>query len=583
MLHRFPILLATILLLLASCAYADSAYADWIKDSDAITLQVLREQAKFSPEEISAQGLKEFDAEISDVRDGVYQRQLDSNKRLLTDLSKQLKEEKQLKIREDIQILITALEDENETQRLERQYLLPYVNLSEQLFGSFHTLLDPRADKTRYSAALQRLEKYIGQAEGYKPIAELVRKRTEERFATKELTGPYKKQVLTDLENAERFAEGMRVAFRKSGLQDWEQQLQLLIEQLEDYNEWVKAEILPRSRETNQLPEPVYANNLKNFGVYASPESLIATGQHNYQLLRNQMKGLAKQIATQRGWKNSELVAVITELKKEKIPADKILEVYRQRLASLEEIIRREDIITLPKRDARIRLATEAESAAVPAPFMSPPQLIDNTGQYGEFVLVQTNPGMQGEAQMDDWGHNAITWSLTVHEARPGHELQFASLVENGTSMARAIYAFNSANAEGWGLYSESIMQEFLPLEGQLFALYTQIMRAARMFIDPMVNTGQMTPQQAVSFLTEQLGLSAAMANSEAERYAFRLPGQATSYYYGFINLMRLRTEVEVALGAKFKQRDFHDFILQQGLLPPDLLREAVLAHFVEG
>ena len=44
---------------------------------------------------------------------------------------------------------------------------------------------------------------------------------------------------------------------------------------------------------------------------------------------------------------------------------------------------------------------------------------------------------------------------------------------------------------------------------------------------------------------------------------------------------MRLRTEVELALGDGFDQRAFHDFILEQGLLPPELLREAVLAEFL--
>ncbi|MGI9284736.1 MAG: DUF885 domain-containing protein [Pseudomonadales bacterium] len=573
--RRKSVLFATLLLILST-----TVHADWIKDSDTITLKVLREQAKFSPEAVAAQGLADFDAEVFDARAGVYQRQLESNKSLISDLSRKLKNAKHPKIRQDIQILITALEDENETQRLERQYLLPYVSLSEELFGSFHALLDPRSDKARYPAALQRLRKYTGEAKGYEPITDLVKKRTEERFAAKNLTGPYKKQVLTDLDNTERYARGMRDVFRDSNLQGWEADLKLLLEQLATYNQWVRDEILPRSREQNQLPEAIYTNNLKNFGVYASPQELISIAQHNYQLLRNQMKAVARQIAAQRGWKNNDLVSVVAELKKEQIPPEKILAAYQQRLASLEEIIRRENIVTLPKRDASIRLATEAESAAVPAPFMSPPQLIGNTGQYGEFVLVQTNPGMEGEAKMDDWSHESITWSLTVHEARPGHELQFTSLVENGTSMARAIYAFNSANAEGWGLYSESLMQEFLPLEGQLFALFTQLMRAGRMFMDPMVNTGQMTPQQAVSFMTEQVGLSTAMANSEADRYSFRAPGQATSYYYGFINLMRLRTEVEAVLGLKFNQREFHDFILEQGLLPPDLLREAVLDHF---
>jgi uncharacterized protein (DUF885 family) len=212
---------------------------------------------------------------------------------------------------------------------------------------------------------------------------------------------------------------------------------------------------------------------------------------------------------------------------------------------------------------------------------MSPPQLINNTGQYGEFVLVQSNPAMGDDAIMDDWSHDAITWALTVHEARPGHELQFASLVENGTSLVRALFAFNSANVEGWGLYAEAIMHEHLPLEAQLFSLFTRQLRAARMFMDPMINTGQLTPEQAVDFMVEQISLSLPMASSEADRYSFRAPGQATSYYFGFMNLMSLRTELELKLGDDFKQREFHDFILEQGLLPPDMLREAVLDRFV--
>jgi uncharacterized protein (DUF885 family) len=159
--------------------------------------------------------------------------------------------------------------------------------------------------------------------------------------------------------------------------------------------------------------------------------------------------------------------------------------------------------------------------------------------------------------------------------------MQFAALVENGTSLARITYAFNSANVEGWGLYAETIMMEHLPLEGQLFTLLTRLQRAGRMFMDPMVNLGQMSPEQAVDFMMNQIGLSEAMARSEADRYAFLAPGQATSYYYGYRNLQRLRTEVEMALGERFKQRPYHDFILAQGLLPPELLREVVLEEFV--
>ena len=70
------------------------------------------------------------------------------------------------------------------------------------------------------------------------------------------------------------------------------------------------------------------------------------------------------------------------------------------------------------------------------------------------------------------------------------------------------------------------------------------------------------------------------MANQEVERYTFRSPGQATSYFYGFTRLRKLREDVEQAMGAKFDAMKFHDFILTQGLLPPALLRKAVFEGY---
>jgi uncharacterized protein (DUF885 family) len=70
------------------------------------------------------------------------------------------------------------------------------------------------------------------------------------------------------------------------------------------------------------------------------------------------------------------------------------------------------------------------------------------------------------------------------------------------------------------------------------------------------------------------------MCKQETDRYTFRMPGQATSYFYGYVKLVELRKEVERKLGSKFDAMAFHDFILDQGLLPPALLRRAVLERF---
>ena len=105
-------------------------------------------------------------------------------------------------------------------------------------------------------------------------------------------------------------------------------------------------------------------------------------------------------------------------------------------------------------------------------------------------------------------------------------------------------------------------------------------MRAARAYLDPELHMGRVTPDEARRVLREDVGLSDAMTESEVERYMFRSPAQATSYFYGYTQLIALRTQVEKALGAKFSAREFHDFILAQGLLPPELLKEAVLGRF---
>jgi len=254
---------------------------------------------------------------------------------------------------------------------------------------------------------------------------------------------------------------------------------------------------------------------------------------------------------------------------------------YHERLAQIEEIIRREHLVTLPQRPAIIRLASAAETAQQPAPHMVPPRLIGNTGERGQFVLPGGTVGADGKPlKYDDFTFSAAAWTLTAHEARPGHELQFAAMVERGISQARAIFAFNSTNVEGWGLYAEWITLPFMPDEGKLISLQFRLMRAARAFLDPELQQGKITPQQALDLLQNDVVLSKALATEEVDRYTFRSPGQAVAYFDGYTRLRQIREEMEKTSGGKLNSQKFHDFILSQGLLPPSVLRLAVLKEF---
>ena len=263
------------------------------------------------------------------------------------------------------------------------------------------------------------------------------------------------------------------------------------------------------------------------------------------------------------------------------LDGDKLLEHYHAVLRDIEEIIEREKLVTLPDREAGIEMASAAETAAQPAPHLRPPRLIGNTGEYPIFVIPQLTQNEDGSWQQTDDTYEAGAWTLTAHEARPGHEMQFSSIVESGVSITRAVFAFNSANVEGWGLYAEAIVRPYLPIEGQLISLQYRLMRAARMYLDPMLNLGLITPAEAKRVIIEDVGIGESWAQNEIERYTYRMPGQATAYYYGYNKMQALRTQVELKLADRFDQQAFHDFVLDQGMLPPEILKAAVMQEFV--
>ncbi len=125
-------------------------------------------------------------------------------------------------------------------------------------------------------------------------------------------------------------------------------------------------------------------------------------------------------------------------------------------------------------------------------------------------------------------------------------------------------------------------MKPYLPLDAQLSVLQMRLLRAARAFLDPMLNLGRIQPNEAKRLLMEEVMLSEPTAKEEVDRYTFRAPGQATSYFYGYTKLEALRAKVELALGDRFAPQPYHDFIVQQGLLPLDLLDQAVMEGFVK-
>ncbi len=559
---------------------------EWVTRSNQDAHLLLGINARFNPEASVSLGMPELDDQIIDLKPRFRERRQEATGQAITELEKRLEEEKDSAVRQDLEILIKSARAEIRGAEIRRKYFIQFYNPSEFAYWGISALLDDQVLQERRVKALLRLRRYAGLEPGYEPLTKVAQDRMRERLSVPGLVGPFKGGVERSLSLSDTHVNGIAKLFDKYHIDGYEPASRKLRDQIAESDEFIRHEVLPRCRADYRMPSEAYAYTLEQVGVDMPPDQLAALARASFDEIQNEMMTLAPKVAKEKGFQATDYRDVIHALKKDQWEGAQILPNYEKRIAEIEEIIRRERLVTLPARPMKIKLASEAESADIPGPYEAPPPMINNTGQVGVFVLPSRVPappgGKPGATEpLDDYTFAAASWTLTAHEGRPGHDLQFDSMIEKGVSLARAEFANNSANIEGWALYSEAILKPYMPPDGQLISLQQRLMRAARAFLDPELQASKITPEQAKRLLVEEVVLSETLANQEVDRYTFRSPGQATSYFYGYTELMRLRADTEKAMGLAFDQQAFHDFILSQGVLPPVLLRKAVFEYFV--
>ena len=169
--------------------------------------------------------------------------------------------------------------------------------------------------------------------------------------------------------------------------------------------------------------------------------------------------------------------------------------------------------------------------------------------------------------------------SLAYHETIPGHHLQtsIAQEIQNLPDLRRAMQ-FN-AYTEGWGLYAERLMWELGAYaddpQGDLGRLRMEALRAARLVVDTGIHAKRWSFDQAAAYLADAAGYQQNYAQREITRYSV-WPGQATSYYLGFLKILALRQKAADALGARFDLKAFHRVVLENGSVPLSILESLV-------
>lgn len=340
--------------------------------------------------------------------------------------------------------------------------------------------------------------------------------------------------------------------------------------------EFIAKEYLPACRDTagmEGLPngKAWYAfNAYQSMSIRRSPEEVHKIGLSEVARIHDEMRKVMAQVGF-KGTLQEFFEYLNNDPKFNFASEDALLAHYRSIEAKLEPGLKREFRL-MPKAGFEIRPveAFRAQSAAG-GEYQSPSEDGSRPGIF--YVNTYDLPSRK-------------TWDsedLFLHEAKPGHHFQIAIQQElTGIPKFRR-FGGETAFAEGWGLYSETIGKELGMLDDPyMYAgmLQNELWRAIRLVVDTGFHSKGWTRDQVIAYMRENSAVSEVDAVAEAERY-MAIPGQALAYKTGQMKITELRARAEKALGNRFDIRAFHDEILGDGAVPLDIL-DAKVDRWIE-
>src|ERR1700687_3568851 len=300
----------------------------------------------------------------------------------------------------------------------------------------------------------------------------------------------------------------------------------------------------------------------------ATPEEIHRIGAAEVKRIEEEMLGIARQTGFEGSV--SELEVKLADMPEQRFHSKDEMLAYCRNAAKIIEPELPNQFKHIPMLLYGIRAIPEdreqatASNAQAPMPDGSAP---------GWFNLRAYQPEKQVKYDKE---------SLVLHEAVPGHVFQI-SLARSmkGLPEFRKFYG-NSAYAEGWALYAESLGSQlgvYKDPYSRFGQLASERFRAARLVIDTGIHSMGWTREQAQEYLKAH---TPTQAQAEVDRY-ISWPAQALSYKMGQLKIVELRRKAEQRLGSKFDVRDFHDALLRDGSLPLELLEEEVGKYIAAG
>jgi uncharacterized protein (DUF885 family) len=251
----------------------------------------------------------------------------------------------------------------------------------------------------------------------------------------------------------------------------------------------------------------------------------------------------------------------------------------KYRFKSRDELIKYAEAAVERSKQAMPKFFGHVPSAPV---IVEPyPAFLEKTAPGGQ-AIAPTADGKPGKYLLNAYKATEQSRSglesTAFHEAYPGHHMQGAVALEKENLHPIQRYFYMSGFTEGWGLYSERLADEmglFSSDVDRLGLLSNEALRAARLVVDSGMHGLGWTRQQAIDYVLAHTTETEARATAEIDRY-IAVPGQATAYMIGALEIRKLRDEAKAKLGDKFDIKAFHDVVLEDGSLPLWVLRTKI-------
>ena len=369
---------------------------------------------------------------------------------------------------------------------------------------------------------------------------------------------------------------------------------------LNDFNKWMKDDLAkqPPNGRTWRLGSAWYAQKFRYvMETSIDPAQLLKDAEDQLAQTRTEMLQIALPLYKEmypgqddyaslpdHERENKIIKAVLDKISDEHPARGQLMEAIKADLEGIKQFIREKRIVALSSRDNLKVIPTPEFMRGIysVAGFHNAPPLEPTAeAQYWVTPIDPKMPEAQAESKLREYNNYALRW-LTMHEALPGHYIQFehADDVEPITRrLVRSLFG-NGCYVEGWAEYIADVMMQ----EGydnnnpkfRLVRLKVSLRTMVNAILDIRMQTMNMTDQQALDLMTKEAFQTQAEAEGKLRR-AKLSSTQLPTYFVGTRQWWALRKKYQAAKGSAFTLEEFHDRALDQGPLPIEYLEKIIL------